>query len=613
MKNTILMDSEKNFLEKKFIKDDFIKWDIKEEKFESEDFSETIDLFKKLNYEIDILKYNEKTDDFIMIYTENLSNLIAFLLNENKPPAYINKYIINRELDKVFPTFKYSYYRDLINRTQNDENFNVFLNMYEDKKLIYRFNQKFTFYKNHILVLTKPVKDLELNNPTDYSLFESSHQGMGIIQDNKYVKVNQNFLNITNIPINEIIGQPFDIRQDNYESSDGLKISEIHEKLLNREIPYYEREVHDKIKDKYYKTYMICENYNEKPAIFLTLIDMTNFMQLEKRTNELMKETDKVAYVFWDNINNYNWTNQIYDILEIQPGSFKPQDNILPKYMDEEHRNELERVENEAYLNFSDFRLPTKINVTSGEKDIVVYGKFFTTNTEGIETYIGYVQDISDKVKRNELEEELDEKEILLKEVHHRIKNNLQIILSLLKLDTRYKHDAKDEIIDSTQARIRTMAIVHEQIYQSSDLAHVNIKEYLDNQINSLFNLYSPQNINRIVNVVNTEIGMDYATPLGLIINEMIVNTIKYAFPNGEGGNLEIDLEKLGNKIKLYVTDDGIGLPEDLDISTSPTLGLTIINSLVEQLEGTFKKLDCKGTGYIIEFEINPRTKDYKL
>ena len=122
-----------------------------------------------------------------------------------------------------------------------------------------------------------------------------------------------------------------------------------------------------------------------------------------------------------------------------------------------------------------------------------------------------------------------------------------------------------------------------------------------------------PKNINRIVNVVNTEIGMDYATPLGLIINEMIVNTIKYAFPNGEGGNLEIDLEKLGNKIKLYVTDDGIGLPEDLDISTSPTLGLTIINSLVEQLEGTFKKLDCKGTGYIIEFEINPRTKDYKL
>jgi two-component sensor histidine kinase len=159
------------------------------------------------------------------------------------------------------------------------------------------------------------------------------------------------------------------------------------------------------------------------------------------------------------------------------------------------------------------------------------------------------------------------------------------------------------------------MSLIHEQIYQSSDLSHVNIKEYLNNQVINLFDFYNVKNINFTINVANTEIGMEYATPIALILNEMILNTIKYAFPNHEEdteGNIEIDLQKIGNTIRLIYTDDGIGLPENININSSTTLGFTIINDLVKQLEGKFNKLECQGTGYLIEFRMDDKNQVYK-
>jgi PAS domain S-box-containing protein len=617
MKNIVLVDSENNFLGKKFIKtENFVKRNIKQHKVEKKDFLDVIKLINTIGYEADILKYNEKTNDFIMCHPNNFSKFASYLIRDYTPTVFITKDLINRGIDEVFPDFKKTFYRDLLNRTEQGEKFKIKLKFYEDKKLLYSFNQSLTKYKDYILILTAPQEEFELNNPQDYSLFDSSQQGMAIIQDQKFVKINQSFQTITNFTQEELKEKNINQLMNRYlKKNEKKEWNDIYNSLLNHEIPYYEHEIENPIEDTYFNSYCICENYNGKPALFLTIIDITESKRSEKRANTLMTETEQVAYVFWDSINYYTWTNQIYDILEIKPGIFSKQDNILASFMNEANREKLDLAEREAYINFSDFRIKSKVDVNSGTKDILIYGKFFTTNTEGVETFIGYVQDITDKIKIDKLEEELDEKEVLLKEVHHRIQNNLQIILSLLKLDTRYNPNNPDEIIDSTQARIRTMSLIHEQIYQSSDLSHVNIKEYLNNQVINLFDFYNVKNINFTINVANTEIGMEYATPIALILNEMILNTIKYAFPNHEEdteGNIEIDLQKIGNTIRLIYTDDGIGLPENININSSTTLGFTIINDLVKQLEGKFNKLECQGTGYLIEFRMDDKNQVYK-
>ena len=167
----------------------------------------------------------------------------------------------------------------------------------------------------------------------------------------------------------------------------------------------------------------------------------------------------------------------------------------------------------------------------------------------------------------------------------------------------RFKPDDPESILKSTQDRIYSMALIHEKIYKSSDLANINIKEYLEDIVNYLLNLYSIGNIDVNYNLEDIELSMDTSIPLGLIVNEMMHNVIKYAFPDGNGGNVEMNIHSINDNVIFSFADDGVGLPDNLDIYNSPSLGLTVINSLVNQLEGVFSKIDQPGTAYMISFK----------
>ncbi|MGB9980061.1 sensor histidine kinase [Methanobacterium sp.] len=207
--------------------------------------------------------------------------------------------------------------------------------------------------------------------------------------------------------------------------------------------------------------------------------------------------------------------------------------------------------------------------------------------------------------KRNiELENALDEKEILLKEIFHKFKNNLMVISSLLNLQSRYIKDKKAlEIFQKSQNRAKTMALIYEKLYQSSDIKKINFGEYIQSATNDIFYLNDLDLITPNLNVENIMLDINFVAPLGLILNELICNCIKHAFPHGMVGNITINFHKTNGKYELIVKDDGIGFPDDLDYKDTNSLGLRLVNMLVDQIDGTIKVINDNGTTFTIYFK----------
>jgi two-component system response regulator len=215
--------------------------------------------------------------------------------------------------------------------------------------------------------------------------------------------------------------------------------------------------------------------------------------------------------------------------------------------------------------------------------------------------------DISDRKRAEEaLKASLREKEVLIREIHHRVKNNMQIISSLLNLQSRQVQDETIlEVFRECQNRIRTMAFVHEKLFRSKDLSKINFSEYIEDLVVHLFQTFQI-NSGRIQfkpELENIYLDINTANPVALLVNELVSNALKHAFPGGRKGEIQVHFASLENKkIKLLIKDNGIGFPKGLDFRKAETLGLQIVMSLVGQIEGTID-LDCqKGTEFKIVF-----------
>lgn len=223
--------------------------------------------------------------------------------------------------------------------------------------------------------------------------------------------------------------------------------------------------------------------------------------------------------------------------------------------------------------------------------------------------YSGAIAGVIDITERMRAEEKIKaaliEKEVLLKEVHHRVKNNLAVVSSLLSLQARnIEDDNIRKIFDESRSRIRSMALVHEDLYQSADLARVNFADYIRALARQLFIIYNidPDRIQLQIDVENVTLGIDMAVPCGLLINELLTNSIKYAFPGDRSGEVHVGLYSENDKHVLSVSDNGVGLPQDLDWQETETLGLQLIKALSGQIRGDVE-LDCSaGTAFRITF-----------
>ncbi len=201
----------------------------------------------------------------------------------------------------------------------------------------------------------------------------------------------------------------------------------------------------------------------------------------------------------------------------------------------------------------------------------------------------------------------LQEKVVLLREIHHRVKNNLQVISSLLNLQSSYIEDKKAlEIFRESQNRIRSMALIHEKLYQSKDLNKIEFSEYVKSLIKDLFSSYSVDTERIILNsdLEGIYFEIDIAILCGLIINELVSNSFKHAFPHGRKGEIYIGLKKENQKFTLIVRDTGVGFPANIDYRKTESLGLQLVNTLTDQLGGKIELTQNGFTEFKIVFEV---------
>lgn len=239
--------------------------------------------------------------------------------------------------------------------------------------------------------------------------------------------------------------------------------------------------------------------------------------------------------------------------------------------------------------------LPVLINTVPVMVDSMVVGRR------------GVVTDISSlKIAEEKIKSSLKEKEILLREIHHRVKNNLQVIISMLRLQSKKITDAKTlEVFREAQNRVNSMSLVHDKLFKADDFSRIKLTEYVNDLVASIKKSYFVNNDKITIgcDIDDFTLNIDSSIPLGLMINELLTNCLKYAFPS-ENGEIVITIKKtISDKILLSVKDNGVGINENVDFENASSLGLRLVNMLVTQLNGDLRVTSDNGTEFIVIFQ----------
>jgi two-component sensor histidine kinase len=255
-------------------------------------------------------------------------------------------------------------------------------------------------------------------------------------------------------------------------------------------------------------------------------------------------------------------------------------------------------------------RVPSRYECRAIKKDgSVIWLEIISSVIEyqGKPTVQGAVIDITDrKQAEDQIRVSLKEKEVMLREIHHRVKNNMQIIMSLLRIQSRLVTDQRTrEMFKQSQNRIRSMALIHEALYKSDDLANIDFSEYINRMTTHLLSLYREEIGHVKINQETRGILLDInkAIPCGLIISELISNALKHAFLGRRSGEVFIKMKRdTRGRYTLVVKDTGVGFPEKLDFRDARTLGLQLVTDLVSQLQGKIELQTKEGTEFTIRF-----------
>jgi PAS domain S-box-containing protein len=355
-----------------------------------------------------------------------------------------------------------------------------------------------------------------------------------------------------------------------------------------------------------------------KTLLFSIIHDCTDRKQAEKalvETQHLLIEAQRMAKLgSWDydlGSGKINWSEGVYSIFGLDK-SYTPSLEGLAEWI---HPDDLwaiapETIEKntKAGIQEMEYRI---IDQTTGKIKHVIGRGETIKDTDGnpVKNY-GSFQDITERKKtENHIKASLEEKETLLHEIHHRVKNNMQVISSLLKLQSNDIADPQvKEILKESQSRVYAMSAVHETLHGSEKLSEIDLKSYLSKITTSVFQTYSADHrkVKLNSNVDNSPISINQAYPLGLIINELVSNSLKYAFSTDNEGVISVSMKKSDQELELCIGDDGVGMPEGLDWKNSDTLGLKLVRTLVEnQLEGSIEMESDNGTKFTIKFNID--------
>jgi PAS domain S-box-containing protein len=351
--------------------------------------------------------------------------------------------------------------------------------------------------------------------------------------------------------------------------------------------------------------------YNAKPADLIFIRDITERIQAEAALRESEEKYRTLVESISDVIYAIDGNGVITYVSPVAKKAFgyEPDEligrNFLELVHKEDHPLLIKRFSElrESNAKSADYRMIDKQDdikwVRTLTNPVIEKGVFMGAR--------GVLIDITERKKAEErVAASLREKEVLLREIHHRVKNNMQIISSLLRLQSRSIEDEKmREIFNESQSRIRSMSLIHEKLYESKDFSRVDFSDYIGKMVTHLFVVYQmkTQDVRFKVEAKDIHLEITEAIPCGLIINELVSNALKYAFPKGKKGDVIIRMNKdESGKYYLSVQDTGIGLPPDFDIHKTETLGFQIITDLVRQITGTIELKREKGTEFRIVF-----------
>ena len=318
---------------------------------------------------------------------------------------------------------------------------------------------------------------------------------------------------------------------------------------------------------------------------------------------------------YMDADGKYHWTDETYRILDREPRYGDEDIHVFADLMDENDIRDFKFViDNLKPGEYYDEGRIWPITTESGKVKYVKGSARKIYDDEGhFVRRSEFAQDVTDQVNyENQLIQADKDKTVLIQEVHHRVKNNLQLITSIIHLEKKFHKDDPERILEVTENRLNSLAMIHERIYSEDDMSFIEVKPFIDNLDKHIFMFSSSDDINFVNDIEDgLKLSVDIMTPISLIANELTTNTFKYAFKDNFTGNKEIfkslnTYEKEGIKyVKCIYKDSGAGLPDDFDIDKTPSLGWMIIKSLVGQLDGEFELFNDNGLNFIFEFPLN--------
>lgn len=446
------------------------------------------------------------------------------------------------------------------------------------------------------------------------SLVENSLVGIYIMQDDKFAYTNPKYEEIFGYGRNELF------KADIWELIPEGSVRSVREAAQKRQMTasiqytYKARRKNGELIDVEVRETRM--EYNRKPAIIGTLQDITERKRYEDELNRQREylrtviDTDPNFVFAKDWEGKFTLVNKaVADVYSttVEELKGKSDADFNPNKDEVEHflKDDREVISS----GISKFISEEKVtNSNTGETRWYQTIKVPLRAVDGSKQVLGVSADITARKLADEItKRSLDEKELLLKEIHHRVKNNLQIIVSLLKLQSRYVNDPKDLLIfNSSRSRVETMSLIHEKLYKSTDLSSINLGNYIKDLVSHILKAYkvSYQDITFEIEADDILLGIDTAIPCGLIINELINNTLKYAFPEGYPGKIAIKIAKCADEnIIMEVKDNGTGIPDSFDTAHSDSLGLQLVETLIKQISGTVELERENGTKFTIKFK----------
>jgi PAS domain S-box-containing protein len=531
---------------------------------------------------------------------------------------------------------------DLLIEGYEDQLYKWYLGKYNESKLIKNAYEASEFFSSlgengkwlyftaaiinddngEIIAAVETLEDITQRKITDKALKQANLYNRSLIEanldplvtigpDGKITDINGAVETVTGYSRDQVIGTDFsDYFTDRKEAKRVYK--KVYAKGYVKDYPLKIRHKNGHITSVVYNATLYYDEDGDVSGVFAAARDITQIIETEKALKQSEEkfrtiiETAQEGIWTLDAQSETTYVNEAmgkmigYTVEEMMGKS-------LYDFMDDEGKIDAhEKMERrkEGIKEKHDFRFKHKNG--SDLWTIISTNPILDSNNK----FIGALGMLTDITKRKEMEEELKsslkEKDMLLKEIHHRVKNNLMVISSLLNLQSNYIKDKDDlDMFKESQTRAKSMALIHEKLYKSDDLKSIDFADYMKEIINELINTYKrdPNIIKLNLDLENIILDINTSIPLGLIVNELVSNSLKYAFPDNREGEINVSLKLKDGKYILIIGDNGVGIPRSTDFRNTASLGLQLVNNLTDQINGKIELDRSHGTEFKITFK----------